>query len=68
MKHDAEKKRELKGKGKGSRPSRPPRRNSLERGTPTRKKSFSKGKPANMFRLLKGHCPERNAGDYWLPS
>ena len=43
MKHDPEKKREPRGKGKGS----------LERGTPDRTMSLRKGQPTNMHRFLK---------------
>ena len=44
MKHNPEKKRQSKGKGKGSRPPSSSRRNSLETGNPDRKKFLQETK------------------------
>ena len=51
MKHDLEKKREPKGKGKVRVRDRPALHNRIPwRGGPRQEKSFRKGKPAHMLR------------------
>ena len=54
-----------KRKGKGSRPSSSPLRNSSERGTPSGKSPSGKEKPANMLSFGKGDCLTGQACDYW---
>ena len=67
MKHDPDNKREPKGKGRGSRPSSSPRRNSLERGTPTRKHRSGRENQPTCFVFFKGDCPQGSPCDYWHP-
>ena len=60
MKHDPEKNRESKGKEKGSRPSNSPRRNALDRRSPTEKSPSGKENQTTCF-------PKRNACNCWHP-
>ena len=64
MKHDPEKRRESKRNGKVMvrEPSNSPRRNSADRGFPTRNRASREEK---VFEA--GDCPKRNACDYWHP-
>ena len=67
MKHDPEKTRKPYGKGKVSRPSSSPRRNFLERGTPTGKSPSGKENQPTCFACKKGDCPKGDACDYVHP-
>ena len=55
-----QKKREAEGKGKGPQPSNSPRRNSLERGTPTGKFVSVKENQPTCFAFEKSDCQKGN--------
>ena len=67
MKHDPEKKRESKGKGKGSPPSRSPRRKTSGKGTLEVKSYSVKGSQPTCFVFKRIDSPKGNVGYYWHP-
>ena len=56
-----------KGKGKGSRPSISPRRNSLREGTATGKSPAGRETQPTCFASQVGDCSKENALDNWHP-
>ena len=62
LKHDPEKKGEP-----GLATAQLSTKKLLGKRDPDRKKSFRKGKPANMLRILRGWLSKRHACDHWHP-